>query len=334
MKHAGRFFGLAICACAVWTSGVRADVLAEYTFDAGDNFNPSTQGWTLGDETEEDVNFFNTNSNLLISESSGGPKVLFSTVVPANVFFDAWSFTGNNKFAGNSQEEFGMFMFADDGTNLWNISFYNHGNDDFDGIFSNGDPEGPVLSNTATKVFAEPVDGGFPGGSPENRPFDAFHDWALVDPDGRGGAPPKVQLNAEDVVMLAMIEPSPSRFPAGTVGWGTLNPFESGFFQTTHMVFEGNPDATPPSKPGDFDANDVVDGADFVLWQRNFGAPDESSLNGNGDGMNGVDQGDLTLWKSTFGVPSASVATAAPEPQSLAMLVGGAIALLSLRRRR
>ena len=103
--------------------------------------------------------------------------------MPANVFFDAWSFTGNNRFAGNSQEEFGMFMFVDDGTNLWHMSFYNHGIDDYDGIYMGGDPEGPVLGITATKVWAEAVGAG-PGGSPTNKPFDGFHDCSLADADG------------------------------------------------------------------------------------------------------------------------------------------------------
>ena len=29
-----------------------------------------------------------------------------------------------------------MFMFADDGVSLWHASFYNHGNDNFDGVWA------------------------------------------------------------------------------------------------------------------------------------------------------------------------------------------------------
>ena len=65
-----------------------------------------------------------------------------------------------------------------------------------------------------------------------------------------------MQLDGEDLELLVTIIPAPSMFPAGTVGWGSLNPFEAGFFQTTHMVFDGNPDAEPPvGLPGDFNAD-------------------------------------------------------------------------------
>jgi hypothetical protein len=71
----------------------------------------------------------------------------------------------------------------------------------------------------------------------------------------------------------------------------------------------------------------------LLVFQRNLGAADETSLNGNGDGMNGVDAGDLALFKTNFGM-TASVAAAAsiPEPASAAPLVG-AIAWWSHRRR-
>ena len=44
-----------------------------------------------------------------------------------------------------------------------------------DGIYMGGDPEGPVLGVTATKVWAETVGGG-PGGTVTNKPFDGFHE--------------------------------------------------------------------------------------------------------------------------------------------------------------
>ena len=53
--------------------------------------------------------------------------------------------------------------------------------------------------------------------------------------------------------------------------------------------------------PGDFNDNQVVDAADYVVWQDNLGAADEAALHGNGDGMNGVDQGDYVLWSANFG---------------------------------
>jgi PEP-CTERM motif-containing protein len=264
------------------------------------------------------------------------PDVLFTDTVPANVFFDAWSFTGRNRFAGNSQEEMGQFMFVDDGTNLWHMSFYNHGNDDYDGIYMGGDPDGPVLGVTATKVWAETVGAGAPG-SPTNKPFDGFHEYSLVDADGAGGAPPTVQLNGENLELLVPIISAPSMFPAGTVGWGSINANEVGYFQTTHMVFDGNPDAEPPAGlPGDFNADQAVNAADFIVWRKNLGAADETALNGNGNGTNGVDEGDYSLWRTNFGrTPagsSASALGAVPEPSSLALVAVGVIVSLAFRR--
>jgi hypothetical protein len=320
MKRAEWLFGLTIVACGLWSSAARADVLAEYTYENGANFNPQTQGWTLGNDTGEGVNFFDTGTNLLIQEASGGPHVLFSNTVSTNAFSHAWSMKGNNRFAGNSQEEFGMFMFADDGTNLWHMSFYNHGNDDFDGIYMGGDPNGPVLSNTATKVWAEDV---------ATKPFDGFHDWALVDADGAGGAAPIVQLDGVALNPVVTAIPAPSMFPAGTVGWGTLNPFEQGFFQTTHMVFEGST-APPPGLAGDYNNNHVVDGADYVVWRENAGTTNvlpNDPLGGT------IGSAQYNQWRAHFGMTLAAAASAAlPEPQSLALLVI-AVAAPQLRRR-
>jgi hypothetical protein len=222
-----------------------------------------------------------------------------------------------------------MTLFADDGTNLWHITWINTANDARDGIWMGGDPSDAV--ETSTQMWVETVGAG-PGGTLENKPEDGFFDWSLVDVDGAGGAPPKVQLAGEDLVLLAPVAPAASRFPAGTVGWGSLNPSESGFFQARYVRFETNP-VVEPSLGGDFNADNAVDGQDLLIFQRNLGAADETSLNGNGDGMNGVDAGDLALFKANFGM-TASVAAAAaiPEPASAALLIG-AVVWRSLRRR-
>jgi hypothetical protein len=319
MKRAAKFLGLTILACGWWTAVARADVLAEYTFDPGANFNPQTQGWTLGDGTEEDMNFFNSgNVSLLLIESTGPPNGMFTDTVPTNVFFDRWSFTGHNRFAGNSQEEFGMFMFVDDGTNIWHLSFYNHGNDTTDGIYNGGDPNGPVLANTATKIFEEPVDPNFSAGTAKNKPFDGFHDYAIVDPDGTGGSAPHFYLDGADVTPVVTLLSEPSKFPAGTVGWGSLNPNESGFFQTTHMVFDGNPVAMPPSLPGDYNNNHVVDGADYVVWRENAGTTNALP----NDPIGGtIGSAHYNQWRAHFGMtPSGGGSAAVPEPQVVALL--------------
>jgi hypothetical protein len=227
MKLTTRFVCLSVVACGLWTSVARADVLAEYNA-MGAAPNPDTQGWTWnGSGTVI------TGGAALLLTGSANPPVLFTETIPTNVFFDPWSFTGNNRLAGNSQEEFGRMMFVDDGTNIWHLSFLNTGTDATDGIYNGGDPNGPVLSNTATKIWDEPVPA---------KPFDGFHDYAIVDIDGAGGVGPQLYV---DGAPAASLLPEPSKYPAGTIGFGSLNPNESGFFQTSRMVFEGNRNAIP-----------------------------------------------------------------------------------------
>jgi len=79
---------------------------------------------------------------------------------------------------------------------------------------------------------------------------------------------------------------------------------------------------------GDFNLDRIVDGADFLIWQRNLGAADarfdlgDASLNGP------VGADDLGIWRTTFGTvaPVSAVAVGAvPEPSGW-MLIGMAIA--------
>lgn len=71
------------------------------------------------------------------------------------------------------------------------------------------------------------------------------------------------------------------------------------------------------SSPGDFDTDGDVDGGDFLLWQRGFGAP--------------YDAADLADWKANFGsTPAIGVI---PEP-STALLSICALAGFALRRAR
>lgn len=61
----------------------------------------------------------------------------------------------------------------------------------------------------------------------------------------------------------------------------------------------------PAPAPGDFDRNGVVDGADFLHWQRTAGA---ASAPGDADDDLAVDATDLALWQNGFSV-FGSVAT-------------------------
>ncbi|QDT75388.1 ELWxxDGT repeat protein [Lacipirellula limnantheis] len=54
---------------------------------------------------------------------------------------------------------------------------------------------------------------------------------------------------------------------------------------------------------GDYDQNDVTDGADFLKWQRAFGSADVTN-DGDNDGT--VGSGDLDAWEDNFGAPESA----------------------------
>jgi hypothetical protein len=82
-----------------------------------------------------------------------------------------------------------------------------------------------------------------------------------------------------------------------------------------NVRFEG-PFASPFG--GDFNFDTVVDGSDFLSWQR-------------GESPNGVDAGDLETWRANYGRTAPAAASAVPEPGAAAL---AAMALLAACRRR
>ncbi|MBA4105331.1 MAG: hypothetical protein C0485_06200 [Pirellula sp.] len=92
-------------------------------------------------------------------------------------------------------------------------------------------------------------------------------------------------------------------------------------------------DASAVAEDGDFNGDNVVDGADFLIWQRGFG-PTGTNLTGDANGNGVVDGADLAIWKSQFGgAPAAVAAAAVPEPATLA-LGGLAIVCMGMVSRR
>jgi hypothetical protein len=72
---------------------------------------------------------------------------------------------------------------------------------------------------------------------------------------------------------------------------------------------------------GDFDKNSIVDGADFLLWQRELGESGATLVaDANHDGT--VNAADLPLWQGHFGETAAGATPPvhqAPEPATLAI---------------
>jgi hypothetical protein len=85
--------------------------------------------------------------------------------------------------------------------------------------------------------------------------------------------------------------------------------------------------------PGDFTGNDVVDGADFLAWQRTFGSTTDLAADGSLNGV--IDAADLAIWKQNFGRtrPAAGATTPIPEPVN-AVLLAWSIPVMFRKARR
>ncbi|WP_428304676.1 dockerin type I domain-containing protein [Lacipirellula sp.] len=94
--------------------------------------------------------------------------------------------------------------------------------------------------------------------------------------------------------------------------------------------------ANAPTINADFSGDGIVDGADFLIWQQNFGlasAAQQNQGDANGDGA--VNDLDLTAWKDNFGagIPAPPV-SAVPEPATAALAVIAGLAAIACRKRR
>lgn len=93
-------------------------------------------------------------------------------------------------------------------------------------------------------------------------------------------------------------------------------------------------DVVVPSS-ADFNGDSLVDGGDFLIWQRNLGmAVGAQKSNGDADGDGDVDAADLASWKGGFGVMAATAASVAavPEPGTVALALSAVAGLLATRR--
>ncbi len=83
--------------------------------------------------------------------------------------------------------------------------------------------------------------------------------------------------------------------------------------------------------PGDYNQDDVVDAADYVIWRKTFGST--SNLQADADLSGVVDQADYDIWRGLFGTSLAGSAAsmvpneAVPEPSATTLVV---LALLTV----
>ena len=102
-------------------------------------------------------------------------------------------------------------------------------------------------------------------------------------------------------------------------------------------------DDLAPDFDADFNDDFVVDGADFLIWQRNLGATNAILAAGDADRDGIVGAGDLAVWQEEFGLspesfpgaisapPAIVVAHPIPEPNAWLLAI---IAMAAFRRSR
>jgi len=83
----------------------------------------------------------------------------------------------------------------------------------------------------------------------------------------------------------------------------------------------GAVESQPAPASADFNASGRIDGFDFLIWQRGFGASGAAATpaNGNADGDSDVDAADLDVWRSQFGNPA--VVSTAESAVAAAMVI-------------
>jgi hypothetical protein len=88
----------------------------------------------------------------------------------------------------------------------------------------------------------------------------------------------------------------------------------------------------PVGLPGDYNHDDVVDAADYVLWRKY----NSTSTNLPNDDTPGVDQSDYTRWRAHFGettgLGSTGSASVIPEPSPAVIFTLGSVLLWCRRR--
>ena len=90
--------------------------------------------------------------------------------------------------------------------------------------------------------------------------------------------------------------------------------------------------AVSTTNDADFNNDGIVNGADFLIWQRGFGVG-SSHAAGDADGSGTVNAADLAWWKTTFGTSTGMVSFAAvPEASSIVLFGMALIAVGAVRR--
>lgn len=114
--------------------------------------------------------------------------------------------------------------------------------------------------------------------------------------------------------------------PGAGLAWDTDDLFTTGVLSVVSSSLVEN---------ADFNDDGMVDGRDFLIWQRGFNAAG-GLVDGDANDNGFVDAEDLAIWENQYGTTGLLVAasTAVPEPGSLILASGGLLLLVTRRSNR
>lgn len=150
--------------------------------------------------------------------------------------------------------------------------------------------------------------------------------WTVDDMETDGGGSPDIEVKKSHMTINGIPYHA---FDAGvtTPYWTLVDPTVSRDVEFFNV--NNGPNA-------DFNGDHLVDGADFLIWQRGFGLTGQTSnANGDADRNGSVNGADLTVWRGAFGMPGALAAVGAvPEPSTALLAIAGAAGVALAGRRR
>jgi len=129
---------------------------------------------------------------------------------------------------------------------------------------------------------------------------------------------------------------------SATENWAILPPLtvgESSFTATlpanSIQTFIAN---IPTGLSGDYNRDEIVDAADYVVWRKTLGSTTNLAADGNNN--NQIDPGDYDVWRARFGqitgssannLATTAVQNAVPEPNCLLLLMASAMLNVTMR---
>jgi hypothetical protein len=147
----------------------------------------------------------------------------------------------------------------------------------------------------------------------------------VVPPQGFSGSSPAITVDLSGPPATLPTTDLPAElmlddWPDALIWFGDVNDTEGMYSSITAEIYSLMSVATPPLV-GDYNDNDTVDAADYVVWRKGVGVePTQENYN---------------LWRTHFGQTAGSGSLAdvtVPEPASALLLIVGAVAIRRERR--